>query len=173
MYLGKVNCFVDAWKYGERGETRDSLLMFPPEIFYTVNTVPLCLFSWKTIYLLTTNFSSLHVLQLSVYGACPHTSPPSPFKKILKSVLVLRLRSRCCLISFSECAIWTSEASPTLGCSIEISRDIYICVSVVCQINCVGGIMWIKTRACSKSVLDGKIQPVTRIIHFDYTLEQL
>ena len=39
-----------------------------------------------------------------------------------------------------------SEASPTLGCSIEISRDIYIyvCVSVVCQINCVGGITWIK-----------------------------
>ena len=46
---------------------------------------------------------------------------------------------------------WVSEASPTLGCSIEISRDIYIYVymlsvcrsmSVVCQINCVGGIMW-------------------------------
>ena len=30
---------------------------------------------------------------------------------------------------------WASEASPTLGCSIEISRDIYIYVvgmSVVC-----------------------------------------
>ena len=38
---------------------------------------------------------------------------------------------------------WASEASPTLGCSIEISRDIYIYVvgmSVVCQIDCVGGI---------------------------------
>ena len=36
---------------------------------------------------------------------------------------------------------WASEASPTLGCSIEISRDIYnVHVSVVCQINCVGGI---------------------------------
>ena len=41
---------------------------------------------------------------------------------------------------------WASEASPTLGCSIEISRDIYVgmyvgmCMSVVCQINCVGGI---------------------------------
>ena len=50
---------------------------------------------------------------------------------------------------------WASEASPTLGCSIEISRDyiyvyIYICVSVVCQItwNHVN-----QTRACSKSVL--------------------
>ena len=40
---------------------------------------------------------------------------------------------------------WASKASPTLGCSIEISRDIYmlsVCrsMSVVCQINCVGGI---------------------------------
>ena len=41
---------------------------------------------------------------------------------------------------------WASEASPTLGCSIEISRDIYIymyiymSVCLVCQINCIGGI---------------------------------
>ena len=43
-------------------------------------------------------------------------------------------------------ASWASEASPTLGCSIEILRDIYIMsvcrMSVVCQINCVGGITW-------------------------------
>ena len=43
---------------------------------------------------------------------------------------------------------WASGASPTLGCSIEISRDIciYICMSVclVCQINCVGRITWTK-----------------------------
>ena len=26
---------------------------------------------------------------------------------------------------------WASEASPTLGCSIEISRDIYIYIYVV------------------------------------------
>ena len=43
---------------------------------------------------------------------------------------------------------WASEASPTLGCSIEISHDIYmsvcmsVCMSVVCQINCVGGITY-------------------------------
>ena len=44
--------------------------------------------------------------------------------------------------SSSSCS-WVSEASSTLGCSIEISRDIYmlVCMSVVCQINCVGGIM--------------------------------
>ena len=52
---------------------------------------------------------------------------------------------------------WASEASPTLGCSIEISRDIYnvgmsyVCrMSVVCQNNCVGGITC-GPRACSKS----------------------
>ena len=50
---------------------------------------------------------------------------------------------------------WASEASPTLGCSIEISRDIccryVVCrMSVVCQINCVGGITC-GPRACSKS----------------------
>ena len=28
---------------------------------------------------------------------------------------------------------WASEASPTLGCSIEISRDIYIYVLYVCR----------------------------------------
>ena len=43
---------------------------------------------------------------------------------------------------YEKLVSWASEASPTLGCSIEISRDIYIYVhvSVVCQINCVGGI---------------------------------
>ena len=63
---------------------------------------------------------------------------------------------------------WASEASPTLGCSIEISRDIYsyvyiyvVGMSVVCQItwNHVN-----QTRACSKSVLGGKIRPVTPIV---------
>ena len=57
---------------------------------------------------------------------------------------------------------WASEASPTLGCSIEISRDIYtyniymsVCrMSVVCQINCVGGITY-GPRACSKSFFGG------------------
>ena len=62
---------------------------------------------------------------------------------------------------------WASAASPTLGCSIEISRDIYmynyVHVSVVCQItwNHVN-----QTRACSKSVLGGKIGPVTPVLFF-------
>ena len=52
---------------------------------------------------------------------------------------------------------WASEASPTLGYSIKILRDIYVGMSVVCQItwNHVN-----QTRACSKSVLGGKIRPV-------------
>ena len=63
---------------------------------------------------------------------------------------------------------WASEASPTLGCSIEISRDIYMYVymlsvcrsmSVVCQINCVGGITY-GPRACSKSFFLA-VKPVT------------
>ena len=57
----------------------------------------------------------------------------------------------------SEYNYWASEANPTLGCSIEISRDIYMSVcrmSVVCQINCVGGITY-GPRACSKSFFGG------------------
>ena len=58
---------------------------------------------------------------------------------------------------------WASEASPTLGCSIEISRDIYMCVSVICQItwNHVN-----QTRTCSRSVLGGKIRPVTPVFAY-------
>ena len=61
---------------------------------------------------------------------------------------------------------WASEASPTLGCSIEISRDILY----VCRYVCLS---WSKkrrrkyvgqTRACSKSVLCGKIRPVTPVL---------
>ena len=41
---------------------------------------------------------------------------------------------------------WASGASPTLGCSIEISRDIYICVGLYVHRmpKCVGGITWPK-----------------------------
>ena len=51
---------------------------------------------------------------------------------------------------------WASEASPTLGCSIEISRDIYMYVGrYVCMYVCrgpksVGGITWAK-RAHAQS----------------------
>ena len=60
---------------------------------------------------------------------------------------------------------WASEASPTLGCSIETPRDIYmsVCMSTVCQ------------NTCMFKVSFGQLKPAgdTRVIHFDYTLEQL
>ena len=45
---------------------------------------------------------------------------------------------------------WVSEASPTLGCSIEISRDIYICACVCCGPKSIGGTTWAK-RAHAQS----------------------
>ena len=44
-------------------------------------------------------------------------------------------------------------------------------MSVVCQINCVGGITW-PTRMLKKSFLGSK-DCDTRVIDFDYALEQL
>ena len=72
-----------------------------------------------------------------------------------------------------------SEASPTLGCSIEILRDIYMCRSAVClketlqKIQIRGRNYVAQKRACSKSAWGGKQTCDTLIIHFYYTLEQL
>ena len=71
---------------------------------------------------------------------------------------------------------WASEASPTLGCSIEISRDIYMYVYIymsvclVCQINCVGGITWTK-HAHAQSLFFLAVKPVTPVLFISYTLE--
>ena len=65
---------------------------------------------------------------------------------------------------------WASEASPTLGCSIEISRDICLCV---CRgPKCARRITLPNTRML-KVILGLKPTSDTLIIHFDYTLEQL
>ena len=47
-------------------------------------------------------------------------------------------------------------------------------MSVICQINCVGGIKWIK-HAHAQSQVFGWLKPTcdTRVIHFDYMLEAL
>ena len=68
---------------------------------------------------------------------------------------------------------WASKASPTLGCSIEISRDIYINVgmSVVCQ-NAQAELRDPITRMLKVS-LGWLKQTDTCVTHFDYKLEQL
>ena len=55
-------------------------------------------------------------------------------------------------LGISIVTYWASEASPTLGCSIEISRDICIYVYMcVCRgPKSVGGITWAK-RAHAQS----------------------
>ena len=64
-----------------------------------------------------------------------------------------------CYLEFN----WASEASPTLGFSIEISRDIYVSVGrYVCRVpKCVGGITWPKHAVTSMLFISG------------YKLEQL
>ena len=54
---------------------------------------------------------------------------------------------------------WASEASPTLGCSIEISRDIYMYIYIYVCLSYVKLTAWAELRsprACSKSFLGGK-----------------
>ena len=68
--------------------------------------------------------------------------------------LVLCISTRLRLVKYlvifhADPCNWASEASPTLGCSIEISRD-YIYVSVVVQ-NAHAELRG-QTRACSRSV---------------------
>ena len=58
------------------------------------------------------------------------------------------------LLKCDESSYSASEASPTLGCSIEISRDIYIYMSV--YLSCPKMRRRNYVRACSKSVLGGK-----------------
>ena len=66
---------------------------------------------------------------------------------------------------------WASEASPTLGCSIEISRDIYIyiCCRYVSYVK-VGGVTWTK-HAHAQSLFFLAVKPVTPVLFISYTLE--
>ena len=65
---------------------------------------------------------------------------------------------------------WTG----TIYANIPLGRVEYlvymsVCrMSVVCQINCVGGITY-SPRACSKSFL--AVKPVTTVLFISYTLE--
>ena len=60
---------------------------------------------------------------------------------------------------------WASEASPTSGSSIDVA------MSVVCQMNCLGGITQ-PSRMVKVFFFDGKYCD-TRAVYFDYALEQL
>ena len=74
-------------------------------------------------------------------------------------------------MDFQSFLIGRAKRAPTLGCSIEISRDIYICV---CRgPKCARRITWPNTRMLKVSL--GRLKPTsdTLTIHFDYTLEQL
>ena len=69
--------------------------------------------------------------------------------------------------------------NPTLGCSIEISRDIYmsvytsVCLQKISMPKCVEGLRGLNTRMLNVSFGQLKRTCDTRIIHFYYTLEQL
>ena len=71
---------------------------------------------------------------------------------------------------------WASEASPTLGCSIEISRDIYIYIYMyvgmyVCRgPKSVGGNTWAKRAHAQSQYCAENPTSNTGIINFDYTL---
>ena len=77
--------------------------------------------------------------------------------------------SSSCSLAFmfiaSNCLhCWASEASPTLGCSIEILRDIYIYVgmSVECQIT-----VWAELCGPNTCLLKAKfwaVKPVTPVL---------
>ena len=62
-------------------------------------------------------------------------------------------------MDFCESANWASEASPTLGCPIEISCDIYIYMCVL-------------KRMLKVSFGRLNLNCDTCVIHFDYTPEQ-
>ena len=89
-----------------------------------------------------------------------------------------------CNVISSVCYNWVSEANPTLGCSIEISRDIYICQYVcrfvygkpIQKIACQNA--WEELRGPNMRMLKvsfGWLKPTcdTHIIHVYYMLEQL
>ena len=63
---------------------------------------------------------------------------------------------------------WASEAIPTLGCSIEISHDIYICVCVCHGPKYARRITW--PNMCMLKVSLGWLKQTcdTRVIHYNY-----
>ena len=78
---------------------------------------------------------------------------------------------------FRKRSYWASEASPTLGCAIEILRDICRYVMSVCLQKIRMSNVWEELRDPNTRMLKvgfGQLKPTcdTRNIHFYYTLEQ-
>ena len=103
-------------------------------------------------------FNYQHSYQHHVIYACTNSTSMALLSSYCQSMDTLLITI---FVVFLCSCNWASEASPTLGCSIKISRDIYIymlsvcrSMSVVCQINCVGG-STCGPHACSKSFFGG------------------
>ena len=94
--------------------------------------------------------SSDNTIKVSVFSTVPHADT------ITGAVVWLCVAHNVCMYT----CIWASEVSPTMGCSIEISHDIYMYIYYVCRfvygkpIQKIRGCNYVaQTCACSKSVL--------------------
>ena len=110
----------------------------------------------RLLHYLPPKLFSADDLHRPVKSSLSHPTPPrlGPITTSDRGQVPVVLHFLLLLTSHAACN-WASEASPTLGCSIEISGDIYMYVgmSVVCQINCVGGITWTKHAHAQSQVL--------------------
>ena len=116
-------------------------------------------------------FSSIHRTSRPIYRLALPLRAPETLSSLSKSrisilnahltLFVRRMTSHNSIGKY--CHYWASEASPTLWGVQSRFHVIYmsVCMSVECQItwNHVN-----QTRACSKSVLGGKIRPVTPVL---------
>ena len=111
-------------------------MFFVPLVFMTFANAPVELKQWPGRY---------KICYCELYGKQLYSLVLSPYQcnsHVPYSYHTMGVKS----------ANWASEGSPTLGCSIEISRDIYICACVCHGPKSVGGITWAK-RAHAQSDL--------------------
>ena len=100
-----------------------------------------CYFSWLKRVCHTQTLTSIehHIISLHLYF-CVQLRSGSVFPQPDKNMKFLRF------LHHQYHNNWASEASPTLGCSIEISRDIYMYIYIYVCLSYVKsrGITWIK-----------------------------
>ena len=95
------------------------------------------------------------------------------YKRLKTPMLKVKGQNDLCTIIYN----WASEASPTLGCSIEISRDICRYVGLSTK-NSSTKNLWAELRGPNTRMLKVscgqlKLTHDTCSIHFDYTIELL